>query len=222
MNQPTIRRAGGVTLIGGGAVTEGDMAEALALAPVLVAADGGADAALALGHRPDLAIGDFDSISGAARAALGPDRLCHVAEQDSTDFAKALSRIAADFVIAIGFSGRRLDHTLAALNVMVRHPAPPCVMLAAEDVAFLAPARLALPLATGTRVSLFPMGPARGESEGLYWPIDGIGFTPDGRVGTSNVATGPVQLLLNGPMLVMLPRDCLAVAVAAITAPMSV
>lgn len=221
MSQPAIRQSGGVTLIGGGAVTPGDMAEALALAPVLVAADGGADAALALGQRPDLAIGDFDSISDDARAALGPDRLCHVAEQDSTDFAKALSRITADFVIAIGFSGRRLDHTLAALNVMVRHPAPPCVLLAAEDVAFLAPPQLTLPLTAGTRVSLFPMGPASGESTGLYWPVNGIGFAPEGRIGTSNEATGPVHLRIDGPMLVMLPRDCLALAVAAITVPKS-
>ncbi len=221
MSDLAIRSPGGVTLIGGGAVTPEDLALALELAPVLVAADGGADAALALGHPPDMAMGDFDSISDEARDLLGPSRLCHVAEQDSTDFGKALSRIEAAFVIAIGFSGRRLDHTLAALNVMIRHPRPPCVMLAAEDVAFLAPARLSLPLEAGTRVSLFPMGTAAGESRGLYWPIEGIVFGPDGHIGTSNEATGPVQIQMDGPMLIMLPRDCLSLAVAAITAPMS-
>lgn len=211
----------GVTLVGGGAVSLRDMEEARKLAPVLVAADGGADAALALGQCPDMAIGDFDSISDAARATLGPDRLLHVAEQDSTDFAKALGRIEANHVIAIGFSGRRLDHTLAALNVMTRNLAPPCVMLAAEDVAFLSPPYLSLPLAAETRVSLFPMGRVTGKSSGLKWPIDGIDFVPDGRVGTSNEATGAVQLSIDGPMLVMLPRGCLGLAVAAITAPMS-
>ncbi|NHF71967.1 thiamine diphosphokinase [Paracoccus xiamenensis] len=212
---------GGVTLIGGGAVTPEDLALALASAPVLVAADGGADAAIALGHVPDLAIGDFDSISEAARAELGPGRLIHVAEQDSTDFAKALRHIRADFVIAVGFSGRRLDHTLAVLNVMARHPTPPCVMLAAEDIVFLSPPTLALPLPPGTRVSLFPMGPASGRSEGLRWPIDGIRFAPEGRIGTSNEATGPVRLALEGPMMVMLPRDCLQIVLAALTAPTS-
>ncbi|MDO5643501.1 MAG: thiamine diphosphokinase [Paracoccus sp. (in: a-proteobacteria)] len=211
----------GVTLIGGGAVTRDDLAQARALAPRLVAADGGADTALALGVCPDLAIGDFDSISDKARARLGPGRLIHVAEQDSTDFEKALTRTQADFFIAVGFAGRRLDHTLAALAVMARQPGPPCLMLAAEDVAFLCPPRLALPLAAGTRVSLFPMGPARGESTGLHWPIAGIDFTPDGRIGTSNAATGPVRLTMRGRMLVMLPRDCLGLALAAITAPMS-
>ena len=211
----------GVTLIGGGAVTAEDLSLALSLAPVLVAADGGADAAIALGHLPDRAIGDFDSISESARAALGPSRLSHVAEQDSTDFAKALGRIAAPFVLAVGFSGRRLDHTLAALNVMIRHPDPPCIMLAAEDIVFRAPSRLALPLAARTRVSLFPMGAARGRSSGLRWPIDGIEFAPDGRVGTSNQALGAVSMQIEGPMMVMLPRDCLGLALAAITGPRS-
>ena len=216
MTAPAIRAAQGVTLIGGGAVTAADLSLALSLAPVLVAADSGADAAIALGQVPEMAIGDFDSISETARAALGPRRLVHVAEQDSTDFAKALRRIEAPFVLAIGFSGRRLDHTLAALNVMIRHPRPPCIMIAAEDIAFLAPPALDLDLAPGTRVSLFPMGPAGGESRGLRWPVAGIGFAPEGRIGTSNEALGPVGLRLDGPMLVMLPRDTLPLALAAL------
>ena len=221
MSAALVRAAGGVTLIGGGAVTAEDLALALSNAPHLVAADGGADAALDLGHWPELAIGDFDSISQSARARLGPDRLAHIAEQDSTDFGKALSRISARYVIAVGFSGRRLDHTLAALNVMTRHPSPPCIMLAAEDIAFLAPPDLMLRLPTGSRVSLFPMGASRGRSEGLRWPIDGIGFTTDGRVGTSNEVTGPVRLTIDGNMLVMLPREALETVLAALTAPSS-
>jgi uncharacterized membrane-anchored protein len=39
--------------------------------PVLIAVDGGADALLALGYRPDIIIGDFDSVSDEACAA-GP------------------------------------------------------------------------------------------------------------------------------------------------------
>lgn len=208
----------GVTLIGGGALQPGDLELALGHAPCLVAADGGADAALALGHMPVRAIGDLDSISDAARAALGPDRLLHVAEQDSTDFTKALTRIEAPFVIATGFSGRRLDHTLAALNVMVRHRHLPCIMLTAEDVAFAVPPQLDLPLAPGTRVSLFPMGPAQGRSTGLLWPIEGIAFAPDGPIGTSNAALGPVTLAVTGPVIGLLPRDCLDLALAALTA----
>lgn len=211
-----ITTAGGVTLVGGGAVDPADLAEALALAPVLVAADGGADGALAAGHLPDAVIGDFDSLSDAARAAIPADRLHHVAEQDSTDFEKCLTRISARFVLGVGFSGPRTDHALAALSAMVRMQAPPVTLIGEGDVILRAPPLIDLPLAPGTRVSLFPMGPAQGRSSGLRWPIDGIGFAPDGRIGTSNIATGPVRIEMQGPMLLILPRDCLGLVLAAI------
>lgn len=211
-----VQTAGGATLVGGGALGPGDLAEALAVAPILVAADSGADAALDAGHIPDAVIGDFDSISAAARARIPTDRLHHVAEQDSTDFGKCLMRIDASFVLALGFEGRRLDHTLAALTVMARAGGRPVLMLGAEDVTFLAPAQLDLPLAPGTRFSLWPMGPARGTSTGLRWPIDGIAFAPDGRVGTSNEALGPVSLTIDGPMLVLMPRALWRLALLAL------
>ncbi|MCQ0969869.1 thiamine diphosphokinase [Paracoccus sp. TK19116] len=209
MSEPVLRTQGGVTLIGGGSVTREDLAEALAIAPHLVAADSGADQALAMGYRPEAVIGDFDSLGNDTRGALPGDALHHVAEQDSTDFQKCLSRIRARFVLAVGFDGRRLDHTLAALNVMVRMPAPTTIMLAAEDVVFVCPPTLALDLPDGTRFSLFPMGQAQGTSEGLEWPIAGISFAPSGPGGTSNRVTGPVRLTMEGPMLVMVPRETL-------------
>lgn len=208
---------GGVTLVGGGEVSARDWSEALALAPVLVAADSGADAALAAGHVPAAVIGDFDSISDAARAAIPRTRQHPIPEQDSTDFEKCLAGISARFVLAIGFAGPRLDHALAALTALARAPGPPALLLGAEDVAFLAPPHLSLPLPAGTRVSLWPMGEARGTSTGLRWPIDGLDFAPAGRVGTSNEATGPVTLTLDGPMLVLLPRPMLRLALEALT-----
>lgn len=214
---PVLRARRGVTLIGGGAVTGDEVARALALAPEVMAADGGADQALAHGLMPAAVVGDFDSISDEARAAIAPERLYPVAEQDSTDFEKCLQRVDAPFVIALGFSGRRLDHTLAALSVLMRRPGPPCVMLAEAEAIFPAPTELTLNLPPGTRLSLFPMGRARGISEGLRWPIDGLEFTPSGRVGTSNEVTGPVRLNLDGPMLVLLPDAYIAPAVRAVS-----
>ncbi|MEE2862013.1 MAG: thiamine diphosphokinase [Pseudomonadota bacterium] len=211
-----VRDGRGVTVIGGGAVGPADLAAALAVAPVLVAADGGADRALALGHPPDWVIGDLDSISGAARRMVPSDRVMHVAEQDSTDFVKCLTRISAPLIMAVGFAGLRLDHTLAALTAIVAPGAPRVVMLASDDVVFACPPRMTLPLMPGTRVSLFPMGPARGASSGLEWPIEGIEFAPGGRVGTSNRATGLVTLRIEGQMLLMLPRDCLGTVLTAL------
>jgi len=198
-----------VTLIGGAPVQRADLDQALALAPVVAAADGGADTALAHGLVPAAVWGDFDSISARARTGIPAANQHPIAEQDSTDFEKCLSRLDAPFVIALGFSGARHDHFLAVLSVLARRIGPPCLLLAGEDVITLAPPRLGLDLAPGTRVSLFPMGPASGRAQGLKWPIDGLAFTPAGRIGTSNQAIGPVTLECEGPLLLILPRAML-------------
>jgi thiamine pyrophosphokinase len=215
-----VRSARGVTLVGGGEIAPEEFTEALALAPTLVAADGGADAALALGRVPQAVIGDFDSITDAGRRAIPADRQHRIAEQDSTDFEKCLTAIAAPFVLALGFTGQRVDHTLAAFSALARHPARRCLIVSDHDVCFLAPPRLALDLPAGARLSLFPLGPVRGESRGLRWPIDGIAFSPEDRIGTSNEVTGPVHLGFDAPrMLVILPRPHLRVTLRALMPP---
>ncbi|MGS4944670.1 thiamine diphosphokinase [Meridianimarinicoccus sp. RP-17] len=218
MTAPVLSSDGPVVLVGGGPVRAADMADAGAHDRPVVAADGGADRALALGVTPRAVIGDMDSLSAAARAALG-DAVHPVAEQDSTDFEKCLTRIAAPLVLAVGFGGGRLDHALAVFNALARLPMRRCVVLAAREVIVLAPPRIGLDLAPGTRVSLFPMAPVRGKSRGLHWPIDGIGFAPGGVIGTSNQAEGPVDLAFDAPgMLLMLPRRCLGAVLAGLEA----
>lgn len=197
----------GVTLVGGGNVAQADLELALSLAPTLVAADGGANRLDGWGHLPDRVIGDLDSIDPALRARLGA-RVVEVPEQDSTDFDKSLQRVTAPFILALGFDGARLDHTLAAMHSLVRHGRARVVMLAAQDICVLAPPRLALDLPQGARVSLFPMAQVQGRSTGLHWPIAGLDFAPDVLSGTSNRATGGAMVLeFAGPgMLVLLER----------------
>lgn len=216
MKSVIVQTSDPVTLVGGGELDQTDLIDALSRAPVLVAADGGADALLALGHMPDAVIGDFDSISSAARSRIPDARLHRIAEQDSTDFDKALRNIRAPSVLALGFLGARLDHQLAALNALVRHADRRCILVGRHEVLFHAPGRIALELAEGDVVSLFPMRPVSGRSTGLRWPIDGLQLSPDGRVGTSNRATGPVTLEIGGPgLIVLVPRARLAAVMQA-------
>ncbi|MCO6382961.1 thiamine diphosphokinase [Oceanicola sp. 502str15] len=208
-----------ITLLGGGEVNEACLDAALIHAPRVVAADGGADAALTHGLRPEAVIGDFDSLSPAARAALAPETLHHVAEQDSTDFEKVLQRVRAPMLLAVGFLGRRLDHQLAALTALVRHPHQPCLLLGADDIAFAAPPEIALDLPAGTRLSLYPLAEVTGRSEGLEWPIDGLAFAPAGRIGTSNRTTGPLRLSFDAPgMVVITPPEALDALLAGFAA----
>ncbi|MHA6262669.1 thiamine diphosphokinase [Arenibacterium sp. CAU 1754] len=197
-----------VTLVGGGIVGSEDLALALQHAPTLVAADSGAGPVLDAGLMPDAVIGDFDSLSIGDRARIPQERLFLIDEQDSTDFDKALRHIAAPLVVAVGFLGARVDHQLAAFNALVRLQDRPCVMLGPHEAIFHVPARLSLNLSDGDVVSLFPMSPVRGRSKGLEWPIDDLHLSPNGRVGTSNRARGPIQLEMDGPgLLALVPRS---------------
>ncbi|KAF0113563.1 MAG: thiamine pyrophosphokinase [Rhodobacteraceae bacterium] len=221
MKSPIVQSTHGVTLAGGGPFTARDLVLALKRAPVAVAADSGADRLLRLGVAPQAVIGDMDSISAAARAAIPSDRQHLVAEQVTTDFDKALRLIEAPLVLALGFAGARMDHGLAALATLVARAERPCILIGPKDLAFAAPPRLVLDLSPGEPLSLFPMTQVTGRSEGLEWPISGIAFAPDGMIGTSNRVTARRVVLEfdRRGMLVILPRRRLDAAIRALLAP---
>lgn len=214
-----VRETGPVTLVGAGPVAPDQLAAALVLAPEAVAADGGGDVALPEGSTFRAVIGDMDSLGNRAALLARGVTLHPVLEQDSTDLEKCLSAVAAPLILGLGFLGGRVDHTLAAMNVLVRHPERRVVLIGTQDVCFLCPARLEMDLGAGTRVSLFPMGRAVGRvSEGLRWSVAGLEMAPDGRSGTSNEALGgPMRLGFDAPrVLVILPADLLEDVVRAL------
>lgn len=218
MKSPIVQSLAGITLAGGGPFGRRDLGLCLARAPIAVAADGGADRLIRLGVMPKAVIGDFDSISDAARSWIPVENQYHVPEQSTTDFDKALRSIQAPFVLALGFAGARLDHGLAAMNTLARHPVRRCILVGPKDLAFAAPPRLDLDLAPGDPLSLFPMAPVTGRSQGLEWPIAGLSFAPAGQIGTSNrVVARRVVLEFDGPgMLVILPRRRLDAVIRAL------
>lgn len=199
-----------VTLIGGASVPKGHIDRALSLASIVLAADSGADTALEHGITPRAVIGDFDSISQDARTRIPGPAQHPDPDQNTTDFEKCLAAISAPLILGLGFCGDRLDHQLAVCNALARHPSQRCILLGSRDLMFLCPPTLDLPVPEGCRISLFPMGAVEGLSDGLQWPIAGLNLAPDGRIGTSNAALGPVHLAVTAPkMLVILPLDML-------------
>lgn len=218
MIDPVLSTLDGVTLLGGGRITRETFFDILKRAPRLVAADGAARVALEFGITPEAVIGDFDSIDPQTRALLSDDLLHHIAEQDSTDFEKCLTRVDAPLIIGVGFMGARIDHELAVYNALVRNPHKRCIIVGEYDICVHAPRHLKLDVGAGTRFSLFPLRPVVGHSKGLRWPIMGVPFAPGGRIGTSNEASADVvELTFEGDgMLLILPRSALPVLLEAL------
>lgn len=208
-----------ITIVGGAHFSQGLLLESLGRAPVVYAADGGANLCMQYGCQPKQVIGDLDSLSPSLRSEFDPSRVIHVAEQDTTDFEKLLIRVDAPFMLAIGFMGGRIDHQMAVQTVLTAYAHRKIICVGDEDVMFVSPHEIDLQLDAGTRVSLYPMAPVQVRSTGLYWSTDGLSFAPDGQIGTSNQATGPVTLQPSAPrMLIVLPKNCLDIAIDAVQA----
>jgi len=191
MNTEHIRANVAITLVGAGRVEADALALARRFAPRVYAADGGALTLERHGLRPEAIIGDLDSLGDPAPWRARGIEVIGIAEQDSTDFAKCLTRIAAPLYLALGFTGDRLDHMLAALSVMAAMPQRRVILLADGDICFLAPLHTELELAAGTRVSLWPIESTQVTAcAGLCWDAAGLVLSPRGRIGTSNRALG--------------------------------
>ena len=116
-----------LVIANGDSPSPGLLEELAATADLVVAADGGADLALARGIQPALVVGDFDSITAEARAAVGEERLIEDADPDHTDLEKAVRvciERGATRVDIVAATGGRADHALANLSLLRRVPRP--------------------------------------------------------------------------------------------------
>ncbi len=196
---------------------------------LIVAADGGWDRAAALGLRPDLLVGDADS--------LGPERFDLLeaqgvpverafAAKDESDaelaLLAALRRGARRVTIVGALGGARFDHALANVGLLaLPEPGTADVQLldATTRVRLLrspvpgsgdSPARLDLAGEPGDLVSLLPMGAtAEGvTTEGLLYPLHREPLPPGPARGLSNVrqSTTASVSLERGSLLVVETR----------------
>ena len=150
----------------------------------IIGADGGAARALSWGLRPDLVIGDMDSLPEAARAVLvseGCRFIEHPRAKDETDLELALVhavREGAKEITVLGALGGRLDHSLAnVLLLTLPSLAGASVRIAeGEQQALLARGGEVVDLegARGDLVSLVPLGgDVRGvTTRGLAWSLE--------------------------------------------------
>jgi thiamine pyrophosphokinase len=211
-----------VVVVGGGALHPDARGHVDADAMV-VAADGGLDHALALGLRPDLLVGDLDSISTAGRdwaEANGLPVQQHPAHKDATDtelaLAAALEVQGAQRLLVLGGEDpgdRRLDHLLGTL-LALGHPGLGAfhevrALVGSARIAVVHPGRTAeLAFAAGDTFSLLALhGGADGITlQGARWELHHTGLGPHEARGVSNVANGPVTLrCTSGVLTVVAP-----------------
>ncbi len=221
---PQIISYEGLLVIVGGGTVDLDLLRDLYLSGAhLVGADGGADQIVAAGLRPEAIIGDFDSLNNVDEW-LGRTRLLRIAEQETTDFEKALYSTRAPVTIALGMTGKRFDHTLAAIDAVTKYAKDRVIILVDEaDIAMGLSGSFSFEVAPHERVSVHPLLPMRFKrSIGLRYPLDGVRLAPGERTGTSNEAVdGPFRIepeAKGRPWLLVLDRKYLFGVAAAATA----
>ena len=161
---------------------------------LVIAADGGYRALEKVGIRPDLLMGDLDSLGDYPFPSDLPLERFPV-EKDDTDTGIALSygwRMGYRDFALYGCSGGRVDHLLANWQSMCRISRMGASIRMAVldyDAYALTNAALALPCRpAGTLVSIFCLSQqAHGVSiEGLKYQLDNASLTSDYPLGVSN------------------------------------
>lgn len=202
---------GPVAIVGGGAVDPRLLVDLHERGVVLVGADGGGDAIGAAGLIPAAIIGDLDSLADREEWET-KTRVIHLPEQITTDFQKALYSTQAPVTLALGMTGKRLDHTLAALSAVLQYAPMRRLLLVDEvDVALAVVGPIGFDAGRCERVSIHPLLPiAFKRSTGLLYPMDGLTLEPGGLIGTSNEGTGggvEIEPADKTPWLLILPKE---------------
>lgn len=180
----------------------------------ILCADSGLHLAERFSLRPDLVLGDFDSLGNV------PETLPHMTvpvEKDDTDTMLA-ARVALEKgfrdIRIYGAFGGRLDHTLANLQTLefLRSSGAAGKLIGADDCADLLKAgeTLHLPRRTGWTLSLFAWSErcCGVSAAGVYYPLENGVLTRNFPLGVSNHITADHAVIRcgEGMLLVMQSR----------------
>ena len=161
----------------------------------VIAADGGLKYLDALGVKPDLVLGDFDSLG---RVPAGGNVMRYPPEKDDTDMMIAvkegLCRGFSRFALFGGLGGR-LGHTLANIQTLAylsKHGARGFLCGERETVTTVTDGTVSFSAVYSGYISVFCLDePARGVTlRGLKYPLDGAVLTASVPLGVSNEFTG--------------------------------
>ena len=143
-------------------------------APLVVCLDGATNRLLQLGYRPHLIIGDGDSIQPGLTERYGVEFL-KVDEQETNDLSKAvryLHRRGCRQLMMLGITGRRDDHTLGNISLLVYYLQMGMKAVAVTDWGTFIPCRgnALLKTTKGQQVSIFNFRATGIKSNDLVYP----------------------------------------------------
>ena len=184
--------------------------------PLLLCADGGANAVARYGRTPDYVVGDLDSVTEVNRAGLSDERLILVdADDTGTDLQKALrqaKQLGVTEATLIGVTGGRTDHTLWNLGLLKLFRGDMALRIVDDYCEiWLIDGKVRFRAEVGQKISLSPLsGPVAGiRTAGLKFPLRGEILGPGIRDGISNEVVGnPVQVSVEaGDLLLVVQRE---------------
>ena len=183
--------------------SDGWLADLAARSDVVIAADGGAARLHQAGRRPDLVVGDLDSLPPDAKARLEAHGVAfevHPHEKTQTDgelaLRAAISRGADEIVIVGAFGGARIDHLVGNLLLLANEDlAAIDVAIVTEQATFRAlrgPGVLELEGEPGDWVTLSPLSERAGAvtTDGLRYGLHREDLVRGSTRGVSNELTG--------------------------------
>ncbi len=174
---------------------------------LVIGADLGAAHCLRWGWRPNLVIGDLDSLPAAAHATLaaqGSPFIIMSTRKDETDLELALDhalQAGAAVIVIVGVLGGRIDHTLANLLLLTRADLAACdvsMVDGNQTVRALRPGRpLTVAGQPGDTLSLIPVGGAAigVTARHVEWPLHEAALALGSARGVSNILIGPTAEL---------------------------
>ena len=145
---------------------------------LVLAVDNGLRHLMAIGRKPDVILGDFDSVSKES-LALFPEvpRQSYPTDKDFSDTELAVDFAflkGAETVTLFGATGGLLDHTLANLFLLAKYPGKLTIETESETL-YAVHGFINQTSRPGQRLSLFSLGDqATGvTTRGLKWNLDG-------------------------------------------------
>lgn len=186
----------------------------------IIGADEGALFLISHGYTPDIAVGDFDSVSpDALRDIESKSKMtitCDAVNKDLTDSEMALD-IAMDqqpdSILLLGVTGTRIDHSLASIQMMTRalQRQINCYVMDTHNYITLTGSQAIINDLGYTYVSLLPLTPEVSgiTLEGFQYPLTDATLKLGQSLGVSNklISSSGTVTIRSGLLLIIQSKD---------------